>query len=133
ERVDAGGEVPGRPTWARARGGSCHGYAPEKGPAMLRGVSPHDHPHHAHDHPHRHLRARPRDPAELSRLRIVLALTAGFLVVEVVGGLYSHSLALLADAGHMLADVGGLSLSLFAFRLARRPASWEKTYGYVCL
>jgi cobalt-zinc-cadmium efflux system protein len=61
----------------------------------------------------------------------VLALTAGFMVAEVVGGLLANSLALLADAGHMLADVVALALSLWAMRLARRPPSMDKTYGYV--
>jgi cobalt-zinc-cadmium efflux system protein len=68
-----------------------------------------------------------------SRLRRVLAITAAFMVAEVVGGLVSGSLALLADAGHMLTDAGSLGLSLFAIRMARRPASPEKTYGYVRL
>jgi len=64
------------------------------------------------------------------RLRIVLLLTTSFLVVEVGGALYTGSLALLADAGHMLTDVGGLSLALFALWFAERPATPEKTYGY---
>jgi cobalt-zinc-cadmium efflux system protein len=64
-------------------------------------------------------------------MRVVLALTAGFMVAEVVGGLLANSLALLADAGHMLADVAALALSLWAMSLARRPPSHDKTYGYV--
>lgn len=63
-------------------------------------------------------------------LKIVLALTAVFMVAEFIGGLVSNSLALLADAGHMLTDVAALALSLFAFYFARRPATQEKTYGY---
>ena len=55
------------------------------------------------------------------------------MVAEVVGGLVSGSLALLADAGHMLTDAGSLGLSLFAMRMAKRPANPEKTYGYVRL
>ena len=65
------------------------------------------------------------------RLWIVLGLTATFMVAEVVGGVLSNSLALLADSGHMLADVGALALSLMAMRLARRPPSPERTFGYV--
>ena len=65
------------------------------------------------------------------RLWIVLGLTAGFMVAEVVGGVLSNSLALLADAGHMLADVGALALSLIAMRLALHPPSAERTFGYV--
>ena len=63
-------------------------------------------------------------------LVITLVLTTAFLVVEVIGGLLTHSLALLADAGHMLTDVGGLTLALFAIRFAARPATAERTYGY---
>src|SRR5919106_1070951 len=59
-----------------------------------------------------------------------LALTGAYLVVEVVGGLLSGSLALLADAGHMLTDVGGIGLALFAIWIAGRPPTPEKTYGY---
>ena len=65
------------------------------------------------------------------RLWIVLGLTAAFMVAEVVGGVLSNSLALLADAGHMLADVGALALSLIAMRLALHPPSAERTFGYV--
>jgi cobalt-zinc-cadmium efflux system protein len=64
------------------------------------------------------------------QLAIVLALTSVYLVAEVIGGLLTHSLALLADAGHMLTDVGGLALALLAIRFARRPATPERTYGY---
>ena len=64
------------------------------------------------------------------RLTIVLILTTTYLAAEVVGGLLTHSLALLADAGHMLTDVGGLALALLAIRFAERPATPERTYGY---
>lgn len=64
------------------------------------------------------------------RLAIVLALTSLYLVAEVVGGLVTGSLALLADAGHMLTDVGGLGLALLAIKFAERPATPERTYGY---
>ena len=64
------------------------------------------------------------------RLTIVLVLTATYLVAEVVGGILTKSLALLADAGHMLTDVAGVALALFAIRFAARPATPERTYGY---
>ncbi len=64
------------------------------------------------------------------RLAIVLALTTTYLVAEVVGGLFTGSLALLADAGHMLTDVAGLGLALMAIRFAERPATPERTYGF---
>lgn len=77
---------------------------------------------HSHSHSAAH--------ASEQRLRIVLLLTASYLIVEVVGALATNSLALLADAGHMLADVAGVALALIAIRLAHRPASPAKTYGY---
>ncbi len=64
------------------------------------------------------------------RLTIVLILTTIYLVAEVIGGLLTDSLALLADAGHMLTDVAGLALALLAVWFAERPASPERTYGY---
>src|SRR5918992_5066484 len=73
----------------------------------------------------------PRFPASLlPRLGVVLALTVGFMVVEAVGGIISGSLALLADAGHMLTDAGALALSLLSGWMALRPANDSKTYGY---
>jgi cobalt-zinc-cadmium efflux system protein len=66
-----------------------------------------------------------------TRLRWVLALTGTFMVVEAVGGWISGSLALLADAGHMLTDVGALALSLLTAWIAQRPADDTKTYGYL--
>lgn len=64
------------------------------------------------------------------RLQIVVGFTTCYLVAEVVGGLLTKSLALLADAGHMLTDVGGLALALLAIRFAERPATPDRTYGY---
>jgi cobalt-zinc-cadmium efflux system protein len=63
-------------------------------------------------------------------LWIVLGLTSSCLVVEVVAGLLTGSLALLADAGHMLTDVGGLGLALFATWISGKPATPRNTYGY---
>lgn len=64
------------------------------------------------------------------RLAVVLALTSAYLLAEVVGGLVTRSLALLADAGHMLTDVAGLAFALMAIRFAEQPATPEKTYGF---
>jgi cobalt-zinc-cadmium efflux system protein len=61
------------------------------------------------------------------------ALTAGVFVVELIGGLVSNSLALLADAGHMFTDVAGMSLTLLAIWFAGRPASGGRTFGYLRL
>ena len=82
----------------------------------------------AHVHAHAHAHAR---ETGTRRLTIALVLTALFLVAEVVGGLVSNSLALLADAGHMLTDVGALALSLFVAWFSRQPATPQKTYGYL--
>lgn len=79
------------------------------------------HHHHHHDHAH---------GANERRVAIVALLTGGFLVIEVVGGLISGSLAILADAGHMLTDCASLGLAWFSFRLVRRPADWKRTYGF---
>ena len=70
--------------------------------------------------------------ASRSRRALVgaLALSSTVLVVEIVGSLWTGSLALAADAGHMFADVGGLGLALFASWIAARPATPAKTYGY---
>lgn len=64
------------------------------------------------------------------RLAVVLALTTIYLIAEVVGGLLTGSLALLADAGHMMTDVVGLGLALLAIWFGSRPATPERTYGY---
>lgn len=64
------------------------------------------------------------------KLVLVLSFSALYLVAEVVGGLLTGSLALLADAGHMLTDVGGLALALIAIKLGERKATPQKTYGY---
>lgn len=71
----------------------------------------HGHAHGAGGHAHAQGAGR---TGSRKRLGIVLALTAVFMVIEVVGGLVTNSLALLADAGHMLSDVAALALSLFA-------------------
>jgi len=67
------------------------------------------------------------------KLLIVLVLTLVFMVVEAVGGWLSGSLALIADAGHMLTDAGALGLSLVTATLARRPATPSRTFGYLRL
>lgn len=64
------------------------------------------------------------------RLKITLALTATYMVAEIVGGLLTGSLALLADAAHMATDVGGLAFALFAIWIGQRPPDGKKTYGY---
>jgi cobalt-zinc-cadmium efflux system protein len=81
---------------------------------------------HAHGHDHGHA---PSADADLRWLAVALALIAGFMVVEVVGGLLASSLALLSDAAHMLTDAGAIGLALVAARLAARPAGGRFTFG----
>jgi cobalt-zinc-cadmium efflux system protein len=64
------------------------------------------------------------------RLKITLAIVLVIMVAEVIGGIFSNSLALLGDAGHMLVDALAIGLSLFAMTVARRPATATKTFGY---
>jgi cobalt-zinc-cadmium efflux system protein len=64
------------------------------------------------------------------RLGIVLALTLVYMIIEIIGSLLANSLALLADAGHMLSDAGALGLSLLALWIAQIPATSSHTYGY---
>jgi len=81
----------------------------------------HGHHHHGHDHSH---------AASERRMWIVLVLTVAFLVVEVVGGLLTGSLALLSDAAHMFTDTMALGIAIAAIRLARMPADRKRTFGY---
>jgi cobalt-zinc-cadmium efflux system protein len=100
----------------RPRSGDAHSHAH----AHAHSRGPGEAHHHHHDHAH-----------STRALRWALVLTAILLVAEVVGGIASNSLALLADAGHMLTDVGALALSLFVAWFSRQPASPRKTYGYL--
>lgn len=75
---------------------------------------------------HAHVRAGSR-----RSLSLALGATAAWFVVELAAGFYTNSLALMADAAHMLTDVAALSLSMFALRIASRPATHRKTYGYL--
>lgn len=91
----------------------------------------HDHGHdHSHDHGHGHSHAPTVSAGNERRVGLAALLTGGFMIAEVVGGIVSGSLALLADAGHMLTDFAALALAWFAFRLARRPADWRRTFGF---
>jgi cobalt-zinc-cadmium efflux system protein len=81
------------------------------------GHGPHQHHHHAH-------------AVNERSVAIAGVLTGVFMVAEIVGGLLSGSLALLADAGHMLTDFASLALAWVGFRLTRQPADWRRTYGF---
>jgi cobalt-zinc-cadmium efflux system protein len=104
---------------------------------MAHDHSAHSHPAHDHDpnHGHEHGHGHSHDHAAVTadserRIFRVMLLTGGFMLAEVIGGLLSGSLALLADAGHMLTDAGALGLAWFAFRMGRRPSDARRSYGY---
>lgn len=81
--------------------------------------------HHTVSHSHA------QGPRGKKRLVLALSVTSCWFLIELAGGIYANSLALLADAAHMLTDLGALGLSLFALKIAVRPATHEKTYGYL--
>jgi cobalt-zinc-cadmium efflux system protein len=81
--------------------------------------------HHQHDHGHHHGHNANKKVLLISFIAIFL-----YMIVEVVGGILTNSLALLSDAGHMLSDAAALGLSLFAFKLSEREPNTFKTYGY---
>jgi len=81
-------------------------------------------------HSHSHSHAHGRGSADRRRLAWTLALSAVYMLAELIGGLLTHSLALLADAGHMLSDAAALGLSLFALWISQRPPTPRRTWGY---
>ena len=98
-------------------------YFPVQAHPYNRRMAEHDH-FHAHgpdDAHHRH--AHEYRPEHRRVLLISLLLTGGFAIVEVIGGWYANSLALISDAGHMAADTGALLIALLAARLAAQPVS----------
>lgn len=88
-----------------------------------------------HSHTHSHAHSSPSQPQDKNARRLLFAfvITAGFMVLEVIGGLVSGSLALLADAGHMLTDAAALLFALLAVRFARRPPNARHTFGWLRL
>lgn len=99
--------------------GHTHGHTPEPcAPERTSG--------HGHDHGHGHLRT----PGNERRLAIVLGLVVVYIFVELGGGIWANSLALMADAGHMTSDAAALAITLFAVRMARRPPDRKRTYGF---
>ena len=85
-----------------------------------------EHEGHTHDHKHAHS----HQSTSRRRLKFVLGLTVVYMLAEAVGGYLTNSLALLSDAGHMLADVAALLLAMLALWFASRPVTTRKTYGY---
>jgi cobalt-zinc-cadmium efflux system protein len=88
------------------------------------------HHSHAHGHAHAghaHVQAR---EANRARMGVALAINLGLVVAAVVGAVVFHSVALVADAGHVLSDVGAIGLALFAAAMAARPARGRRTFGF---
>lgn len=87
--------------------------------------------HHGHSHGHHHGHSHTVSSSNLNRAFIIgIVLNLAFVLVEGIAGWWTHSLALLTDAGHNLSDVASLALSLLAFRLAKVKANDSFTYGY---
>jgi len=86
----------------------------------------HEHHHRGHGHSNNH----EANGKNLRRVMIALVLTGLFMIVEIVGGIISGSLALLADAGHMLTDTMALALAAMAFHVSKRPPDGKLTFGY---
>lgn len=84
---------------------------------------------HAHEHAHGHAHGHTHS-ANKKTLLISFIIIAGYMVIEVIGGLITNSLALLSDAGHMLSDAISLGIALMAFRVGEKAADYSKTYGY---
>ncbi len=104
-----------------------HGSPPPSGSVDAQGHNP--------SHSHRHDHSQGHDQhghgtGDAGRLKWAFGLTFVFMIAEAVGGVVSGSLALLADAGHMLTDAGALALALAGLRLAARPSDKKRSYGY---
>lgn len=116
-----------------------------RGPGARRGMEKHRHTPagcgghtqargaHDHAHGHAHSHAPPLNADNQRTVLLALVLTAAFVGVEVLGGALSGSLALIADAGHMLTDVAALALAWAGFHFGRRASSANKTFGYLRL
>lgn len=81
----------------------------------------HDHHHHGHSHTH---------GANKRTLLLAFFIISAFMIIEVIGGLFTNSLALLSDAGHMLSDAISLGIGVLAFKFGEKVADYSKTYGY---
>lgn len=100
-------------------------------------VAPHaEHHHdadHDHDHDHDHFAAYTGNPARIARLRFAFGLTCVTMIVEAIGGVISGSLALLADAAHMLVDAAALLFAWLGARFAQLPPDGRRSFGYARL
>lgn len=99
----------------------------QHGPHHVRG---HDHGDHGHDHGLGHDHRHSHSDQGAGRLKLALGITATIMLIEAVGGWWTNSLALLADAGHMLADAGSLLLAVLALAQIAKPADARHSYGH---
>jgi cobalt-zinc-cadmium efflux system protein len=93
----------------------------------------HDHRqehHHEHGGGHHHAHHHHAQEASERRLLLALLILGAFTLIEAVGGFFANSIALLAEAAHMLADSGSLALAIVALRVGRRPANARRTFGH---
>ncbi|MBV8651616.1 MAG: cation transporter, partial [Alphaproteobacteria bacterium] len=118
---DAANRDPGHHDHHHHDQGDGHGH---HGHADDHGHGHHGHGHHGHSHHHG---AGTTDERRIFAAFLIIAVV---MVVEVLGGLLSGSLALLADAGHMVSDAAALGMSWLALRIGKRPADAERSYGY---
>src|SRR5262249_56126225 len=92
------------------------------------------HLHHRHDHGHAHAGHGHKHGAAHAnnerRMGLAAIITGACMFAEIAGGIAAGSLALLADAGHMVTDFASLALAWFGFRLSRRTADWRRTFGF---
>ncbi len=128
----ASGRPPAPP--ATPATGHAHAHAHEPAGSRPRPTpsepAPHDHGHGGGEHSHAHSHAQVVTSSNERRIRFVFIITAGYALIQAVGGWLSGSLALIADAGHMVSDAAALLLALIAYRIARRPADGTRTYGF---
>ncbi|MNZ56502.1 Cadmium, cobalt and zinc/H(+)-K(+) antiporter [compost metagenome] len=113
-----------------AHGTCAHDHAIHSGHSHSHGHSHNQHSHHhGHHHGHGH-HGHSHAPNNKAGLLFALIITAGIMVLEFVGGLVTHSLALLSDSGHMFSDAAALALSLLAMWMAVKPISSRRTFGF---
>lgn len=108
---------------------TAHNHVPHAGPHAPQGDHAGHEQEHDHDHDHDHAHAHHGGPSPAQALWVAFGLNAAFLVLEAAMGLWTNSLALLSDAGHMVSDVGALGIALFAVRIAVQKPSAAYTFG----
>lgn len=121
---------PAPPTSAAAHERGHEHHAARRGHTHASDHNHHNHYHHGRDHDHGHVHTPAITEQNRRRITIVFVLTAGYALAQVAGGWLSGSLALIADAGHMVSDAAALLLALIAYRVAARAPDARRTYGF---